>query len=728
MNGTMSRKAQPVPTETVAVRRVKPGFAILAASVPMFMVSLNNLVVTNALPAIRKDFSAEVSNLQWVVNAYVLAFASLLLTGAALGDRYGRRTVFVIGVVVFSLGSVECALANSLTTLVIARVVQGIGAAAVQPLSLTLLAAAVPERRRSAALGLWGGVNGLGVALGPVVGGAVTEGLAWQWIFWINVPVGLLAVPLVLRFLRNGKGADGGLDIPGMVLITVAVTLTVWAIVRAGEEGWGSTKILSAFLAAFAVFVLFVLWEQQAKNPLLPLRFYRIRAFVMSNLVSLAMFFGVFGSIFFLAQYLQGPLGFSPFQAGLRTLPWTAMPLLVAPLSGLITDRVGGGRLMTLGLALQGVGLAWIALIATADLDYARVVPPLVVAGIGMGLVFGPTSAVVLGAVRKHEHGKASGANNTVREVGGALGVAVLATVFTDFSSEVPVRSPADAAQAFVHGMVPAIWVGVAVVGVGVVAGLFIPRRSLVSAPTVLIAVTAPTVQRTAVAEPGRHRTSAPFRSPLRPALVLVGSLLAAVTATGVVLTANSRDTSQERANAGGQVILGTTTRVPLPSPGSSSVPIPSPSSTSSSRPPTTTPRPTTTTAPPMPSQPSLAEVRAQLLDLVNQARAKAGCRPVVQDARLDRAAQQHSVEMAENGYFSHASPDGTSSVERVREVGYPHPGQENLAHGTSTPAEVMDAWLRGSASRDVIVNCVYVAVGSGVDEGHSLWTQVFGA
>jgi EmrB/QacA subfamily drug resistance transporter len=476
----------------VRTRRVGAGWAILASSVPMFMVSLNNLVVTNALYEIGQDLAADVEQLQWVVNAYILAFAGLLLTGAALGDRFGRKRVFLWAVGVFSLGSLACAVADDTATLIAARVVQGAGAAAVLPLSLTLLASAVPERKRSLAIGLWGGINGLAVAIGPLVGGAVTEGLAWQWIFWINLPVGAVAVPLVLWAVRESTGSDRALDLPGMLMACTAVTVAVWGIVEAHDAGWTSARILTAFGLAAALLVAFVLWERRVDNPLLPLRFYRIRAFVLSNLASLAMFFGVFGSIFFLAQYLQGPLGFSAFEAGLRTLPWTAMPMVVAPLAGAFTDRIGGGRLIAAGLLLQAVALGWIASIATADLAYGRLVPPMVLAGLGMGLVFAPLSAVVLGSVRPDEFGKASGANNTVREVGGALGIAVLVTVFQGYAD-----SSAGPAQAFVDGMVPAVWVGVAVVALGAVAAAFIPRRLRPAA------------------EPTPHREEAPAHPPV---------------------------------------------------------------------------------------------------------------------------------------------------------------------------------------------------------------------
>ncbi|HEX6075860.1 MAG TPA: MFS transporter [Micromonosporaceae bacterium] len=459
-------------------RKTSLPWLIAATSVPMFMVALNNLVVTNALPQIQDHFEVEQQDLQWAINAYVLVFAGLLLTGAAIGDRFGRRKTFIGAVVLFSVGSVACAVATSYPELIAARAVQGAGAAAILPLSLTILADGVSQRMRSAAIGIWSGVNGLGVALGPMVGGAVTDGLDWRWIFWLNLPVGVLAVPLVLWAVRESSQPENGLDLLGMVLITGSVTSCVWGIVRASEEGWTSSEILIAFGAAVALLILFVLWERRARYPLLPLRFYRIPNFVLSNAVSLAMYFGVFGSIYFLAQYLQGPLEYSAFDAGVRTLPWTAMPMVVAPLTGLIVDRVGGGPLMALGLALQGVGLAWIALIATVDIGYSSLVPPMVIAGIGMGLVFTPTTAVVLGSVRESEHGKASGANNTVREVGGALGVAVLTTVFVEFFEDAPIRFPPDVAQAFVDSMRPAVMTGVVVVAVGAMLGLFITKAT----------------------------------------------------------------------------------------------------------------------------------------------------------------------------------------------------------------------------------------------------------
>ncbi|MEU3551004.1 MFS transporter [Streptomyces longwoodensis] len=451
-------------------RRVPLWLAIVACSVPMFMVALDNLVVSTALHTLAVDLKANTQELQWFVNAYVLSFACLLMTGAALGDRFGRRAVFVVGIVVFTLASIGCGLSDTSAQLITFRTIQGFGAAAVMPLSLTLLSQAVPERLRGMALGVWSGVSGLAVAMGPVVGGAVVDGLDWQWIFWINVPVCVVAIPLVLFALRESSLPGVRLDLVGMLLAAAGLCAVVWAIVHGEPDGWTSGKVLGAFAAGAVLLTLFVAWEARTDEPMLPLSFYRVRAFTLTNVVSATMYFGVFGSLFLLAQYLQIVPPRTPLEAGVRTLAWTLMPMFVAPVAGLLTDKVGGGRLMALGLFLQGVGLGWINLVADTDTAYSSLVGPMIVAGIGMGFVFAPTAAVVLGSVAKEHAGKASGANITVREIGGALGIAVLSTVFVAHGST---RDP----QRFVDGLHPAVWVGVAVVLAGAVCALGIPRR-----------------------------------------------------------------------------------------------------------------------------------------------------------------------------------------------------------------------------------------------------------
>ncbi|MFM9703088.1 MFS transporter [Streptomyces galilaeus] len=457
-------------------RRVPLWLAVVACSVPMFMVALDNLVVSTALHTLAVDLRANTQELQWFVNAYVLSFACLLMTGAALGDRFGRRRVFVAGVVLFTLASAGCGLADTSGQLIAFRAVQGIGAAAVMPLSLTLLSQAVPERLRGMALGVWSGVSGLAVAMGPVVGGAVVEGLDWRWMFWINVPVCLIAIPLVLFALRESSLPGARLDIAGMVLAAAGLCAVVWAIVHGEPDGWTSATVLGAFAAGVVLLAVFVAWEARVAQPMLPLSFYRVRAFTLTNLVSAAMYFGVFGSLFLLAQYLQIAPPRTPLEAGVRTLPWTLMPMFVAPVAGLLIDKVGGGRLMALGLFLQGVGLGWINLVTGTDTAYSSLVGPMIVAGVGMGLVFAPTAAVVLGSVPAEHAGKASGANTTVREIGGALGIAVLSTVFVAHGG---MRGP----QEFVDGLRPAVWVGVAVVLLGALCALGIPRRPDAGAP-----------------------------------------------------------------------------------------------------------------------------------------------------------------------------------------------------------------------------------------------------
>jgi EmrB/QacA subfamily drug resistance transporter len=437
-------------------------------SLALFMVTLDNLVVTTALPVIRTDLHASLSQLEWTVNAYTLTFAVLLLTGAALGDRFGRRLMFSIGLGIFTLASAAAALAPSIVTLDLARAVQGVGGAIVTPLTLTILSGAVPREKRGLALGAWGGIGGLAVAIGPLVGGAVVEGLSWQWIFWLNVPIGLLLVPLGLTRLRESRGPAARLDLRGLALASAGLFGIVWGLVRGNALGWGSTEIVASLTGGAVVLALFVLWELRAPAPMLPMRFFRNRTFALTNVSSLFMFFGMFGAIFLLAQFFQTVQGYSPLQAGLRILPWTAMPIFIAPLAGALSDRVGGQRLMAAGLTLQAIGIAWIAAVSTPTMPYRDVVIPFFLSGIGMALFFAPVANVVLSAVAPEEEGQASGTNNALRELGGVFGVAVLASIFAHYGGY-------GAPQLFVNGMQPAVWVGAAIVALGALAAFAIP-------------------------------------------------------------------------------------------------------------------------------------------------------------------------------------------------------------------------------------------------------------
>ena len=445
-------------------------WTLAIVSVALFMVTLDNLVVTNALVSIREDLGATLEELEWTVNAYTLSFAVFLLSAAALGDRLGRRRLFVAGLGIFTVASAAAALAPSTEALIASRALQGLGAAVITPLSLTLLSDAFSADRRGLALGIWSGVSGLGVALGPVVGGAVVEGFSWQWIFWLNVPIGIALAPTALGLLAESRGPSRSLDVRGVALASTGLLGLVFGIVRAQELGWTSTTVLVSIGAGVALLAAFVAWELRAEEPMLPMRFFRNRAFAATNGVSLAMFFGSFGSIFLLAQFFQVAQGYSPLEAGLRTLPWTAMPIFVAPIAGILSDRIGSRPLMAAGLALQASGLAWLALVTAPDVAYALIVPGFVMAGTGMALVFAPAANAVLSAVRPQEAGQASGATNTIREVGGVLGVAVLATVFTQSGG---MGSP----QAFVDGLLPAVWVGAAVLAAGALVALLVPGK-----------------------------------------------------------------------------------------------------------------------------------------------------------------------------------------------------------------------------------------------------------
>jgi EmrB/QacA subfamily drug resistance transporter len=443
-------------------------FAITA--IALFMVALDNLVVTTALPVIRRDLGSSLQDLEWMVNAYTLTFAVLLLTGAALGDRFGRRRLFVLGLAIFTLGSAAAALAPSSTVLIAARAVQGVGGAIVTPLTLTILSAAVSPQRRALALGAWGGIGGLAIAIGPLVGGAIAQGVNWHWIFWLIVPVGIVAVALAYLRLEESRGPAGRLDLVGLGLASGGLLGLVWAVIHGNDRGWTDPQILVAFAVGTVLLVGFVAWERAASAPMLPLDMFRNRAFAAANAVSLLMYFGMFGSIFLLSQFFQIVQGLNPLESGLRILPWTAAPAVVAPIAGVVAGRIGSRPILVPGLALMAVGLAWLAAVSSPTVAYTALVPAFVVSGVGMGMFFAPIANVVLSAVRPEEEGKASGANNAIREIGGVFGVAVLASVFSANGSYT-------SAQSYVDGLIPAVAVGAVIVAIGAIVALGIPGR-----------------------------------------------------------------------------------------------------------------------------------------------------------------------------------------------------------------------------------------------------------
>jgi EmrB/QacA subfamily drug resistance transporter len=463
-----------VVTETPVThgRASRPLAAVLAAvGIPTFMVSLDNLVVSTALPVIRTELHASITDLQWFVNAYTLPFAAFLLTAAALGDRLGRRRMFLGGIVIFTLASAAAALSTEAWQLTASRAVQGVGGAAITPLALTLLARAVPPRLRNAAVGIWGGITGLGVAVGPVVGGAVADGLHWSWIFWLNVPIGVVAVVLAVTVLDESKGDGRRLDPLGLVLSAGGMLLLVWGVVDGPDHGWTSARVLTMLVSAVLLLGGFLVWQARNPSPMLPLRLFRSRGFSLVNVVTLTFSAGVFGSVFLLVQFFQVVQGLSPLQSGLRTLPWTAAPMIVAPLAGMFASRIGQRNLIVAGQLFLAVGLFWTAWNLSTTVAYSSQIGAFVLAGIGMGLTFAPVSTMVLATVDVDQQGVASGTNNTIREFGVAAGVAALSSIFSSlggFSSF----------DAFIDGTRPAVMTGSVIIAVGAVVALWLPRRA----------------------------------------------------------------------------------------------------------------------------------------------------------------------------------------------------------------------------------------------------------
>src|SRR3954467_8413323 len=405
-------------------------WVIALTGIGSLMAALDTLVVATALPTIRTDLGASVEQLEWTVNAYNLSFAVLLMTGAALGDRYGRRSLYAIGLALFTAASAACALAPSAEALIAARAVQGAGAALLMPIGLALLTTAFPPEKRGAAIGLFSAVTGVAVASGPFIGGAVVQGLAWEWVFWLNVPIGIVAVPLVLSRLRQSYGGDKGLDVRGLLLVSAGALGVVWGLVRGNPAGWDSPEVIASIVSGLALLAAFVRWELRAPEPMLPMSYFRTRAFSAGNAATFCTFGSLFACVFFFSQLMQTALGYDALDAGLRLIPWTATFITVAPFAGAMTDRYGERPFMVGGLLLQAVGVAWVALIADPGVSYGELVVPMVVAGVGISMAIPAAQNSVVGSIAADAVGKAAGTNSMMRELGGVFGIAVAVAVF----------------------------------------------------------------------------------------------------------------------------------------------------------------------------------------------------------------------------------------------------------------------------------------------------------
>ncbi|MEV4239289.1 MFS transporter [Nocardia sp. NPDC049737] len=455
---------------TPIISAVTQRWVLVLGAVASLMAALDTLVVATALSTIRHDLGASLQTLEWTVNGYNLSFAVLLMTAAVLGDRFGRKRMFMVGLAIFVAASAACAISTSVATLIAARVVQGIGAALIMSLALALVSAAFAPEKRGMAMGLLQGITGLAVACGPLVGGAVAEGLSWQWIFWLNVPIGLLALPLVAARVPEGFGSDTAVDGTGLALVTGGAFGVVWGLVRGNIAGWSSSEVLIAVVGAIALLIAFAAWEARTREPMFPMRLFVNRGFAAGNTAIFLTFAALFGEVFFYAQFLQAVLHYGPLGAGLRLLPWTLTLFFCAPVAGALADRIGERPLMVSGLVLMAGGMFWIAVIADPAMTYGSFVMPFIVSGVGTSMVLPSAQSSVVGAVEHSMLGKAAGANSMMRELGGVFGIAIAAAVFAATGGYGSVRE-------FTDGFGPAIKVGAALALLGAVVALALPGR-----------------------------------------------------------------------------------------------------------------------------------------------------------------------------------------------------------------------------------------------------------
>lgn len=465
---------------------VRPGWTLALASLGVFITSLDIVVVAMALPVMRTHLHASLADLDWTINAYTLAFACLLLTGAALGDRFGRKRMYIVGTLLFTLGSLLAALSTNAGELIACRTLQGVGAALLGPLTLTLIITAVPRAKLSGAIGIWAGTSGLGVALGPVIGGAIVQGFAWQAIFWLNVPVGIILAILSAMLLRESHGGKPKFDIPGVLLAAVSLFGLTWAPVRAPTVGWSSGEVIGALVGGFIFLVAFIMWERRTSYAMLPTAFFKLRGFSAGLTVTFFQQFSLIGSLFMIAQLMQTGLNHGPLAAGVRILPMACTPMVVSPLAGSLAGKRGNRPFMVAGMALQAVGFIWLTLAVHSGVNYDFLIAPMVIAGVGLSLGFPTIASTVTASVPPQSSGIASGSLRTIGQVGAAFGVAIISAVFAAHGSYLSSTS-------FISGFRAAMWVAALVPVAGLIAALFAPAKK----PTV-----SPVPQRTEAKPP----------------------------------------------------------------------------------------------------------------------------------------------------------------------------------------------------------------------------------
>jgi EmrB/QacA subfamily drug resistance transporter len=447
-----------------------------AVAFGLFMIMLDNTIVNVALPSIQRDLNIGISELEWVFNGYALTFGVLMLTGGKLADLLGRRRIFIAGLVIFTVASLFCGLATSSSWLIAARVVQGAGSALMNPATLSIITATFPPRQRGMAIGIWAGVSAMALAIGPLVGGLITEHWSWNWIFFINVPVGILAI-LVTRLVvdeSRDTSADQRLDLPGLLTSAIALFALTYGLIEANTYGWTSARILSLFAVAAIGFAAFVLLELRQRAPMLDLTLFKNGTFAGSNSVMLLVGLAMFGVFFYNSLFIQNVMGYSAVQTGASFLPMTCLIILVAPLAGKYSDRVGSRWLMGGGMVLLAISLLIFSRLDETS-NFWDILPGLLVGGLGMAIVMTPTTAAAMGSVPVDKAGVGSAVLNSMRQVGGALGIAVMGAIIAESATGRP--GTPEALQGFVTGYQHALEIAACIALIGAVLSVATIRK-----------------------------------------------------------------------------------------------------------------------------------------------------------------------------------------------------------------------------------------------------------
>jgi EmrB/QacA subfamily drug resistance transporter len=451
----------------------KKWWTLAAVAFGLFMIMLDNTIVNVALPSIERSLHMSISSLEWIVTAYALTFAALLITGGKLGDLYGRRKMFIAGLVVFTLASLACGLAPSAGFLIGARAVQGIGAALMNPATLSIITATFPPKERGQAIGIWAGVSALALAIGPLVGGLIVDNINWHWIFYVNIPVGVVGIIVSRLVIAESRDTshEQSIDLPGLVTSSGALLALSYALIEGNRHGWGSPEIVGLFVGAAVLLAAFIRLELRQRLPMLDLGLFKIGAFAGANIVAMLVSLGMFGVFFFISLYVQNVLGYSPTKAGAIFLPMTILIILIAPIAGKLSDRIGSRWLMGAGMSILGVSLLLYQRIGLHT-GFWSLLPQLVLGGVGMALTMSPMTSAAMASVPVDKAGVGSGVLNSFRQVGGSLGIALMGAILLNYQH--PTASKVVAAQQFVNGLHAALLVSafITFAAAGVAIGL----------------------------------------------------------------------------------------------------------------------------------------------------------------------------------------------------------------------------------------------------------------